>query len=67
VSLGGKLTYVFLYATTDLHQQRYGVIFVCYLSFLFMKMDLVVCGFVELLGLVDAFFVVFEIILIVCV
>jgi uncharacterized PurR-regulated membrane protein YhhQ (DUF165 family) len=29
VSLGGKLTYVFLYATTDLLQRRYGVILVC--------------------------------------
>jgi hypothetical protein len=27
VSLGGKLTYVFFYATTELHQQRYIVIF----------------------------------------
>jgi hypothetical protein len=27
VSLGGKLTYVFLYATTDLLHRRYDVIF----------------------------------------
>jgi hypothetical protein len=27
VSLGGKLTYVFFYATTELHQRRYVVIF----------------------------------------
>jgi hypothetical protein len=27
VSLGGKLTYMFFYATTELHQQRYVVIF----------------------------------------
>jgi hypothetical protein len=27
VSLGGKLTYVFFYATTKLHQRRYVVIF----------------------------------------
>jgi hypothetical protein len=27
VSLGGKLTYVLLYATTELHQRRYVVIF----------------------------------------
>jgi hypothetical protein len=27
VSLGGKLTYVLMYATTELHQQRYVVIF----------------------------------------
>jgi hypothetical protein len=27
VSLGGKLTYVLFYATTELHQQRYVVIF----------------------------------------
>jgi hypothetical protein len=27
VSLGGKLTYVFFYATTELHQRRYIVIF----------------------------------------
>jgi hypothetical protein len=27
VSLGGKLTYVFFYATMELHQQRYDVIF----------------------------------------
>jgi hypothetical protein len=27
VSLGGKLTYVFFYATLKLHQQRYVVIF----------------------------------------
>jgi hypothetical protein len=27
VSLGGKLTYVLIYATTDLHKRRYVVIF----------------------------------------
>jgi hypothetical protein len=27
VSLGGKLTYVFLYATTDLLHRRYAMIF----------------------------------------
>jgi hypothetical protein len=27
VSLGGKLTYALFYATTELHQQRYVVIF----------------------------------------
>jgi hypothetical protein len=27
VYLGGKLTYMFFYATTELHQQRYAVIF----------------------------------------
>jgi hypothetical protein len=27
VSLGGKLTYVLIYATTELHQRRYVVIF----------------------------------------
>jgi hypothetical protein len=27
VSLDGKLTYVFFYATTELHQRRYVVIF----------------------------------------
>jgi hypothetical protein len=27
VSLGGKLTYVLIYATTELHQRRYIVIF----------------------------------------
>jgi hypothetical protein len=33
VSLGGKLTYVLIYATTELHQQRYAVIFGVFILF----------------------------------
>jgi hypothetical protein len=33
VSLGGKLTYVLIYATTELHQRRYVVIFRVFILF----------------------------------
>jgi uncharacterized FlgJ-related protein len=33
VSLGGKLTYVLIYVTTELHQQRYVVIFGVFILF----------------------------------
>jgi hypothetical protein len=33
VSLGGMLTYVLIYATTELHQQRYVVIFGLFILF----------------------------------
>jgi hypothetical protein len=33
VSLGGKLTYVLIYVTTDLHQRRYVVIFGVFILF----------------------------------
>jgi uncharacterized FlgJ-related protein len=33
VSLGGKLTYVLIYATTKLHQRRYVVIFEVFILF----------------------------------
>jgi hypothetical protein len=33
VSLGGKLTYALIYATTELHQQRYVVIFGVFILF----------------------------------
>ncbi len=33
VSLGGKLTYVLIYATTELHQRRYVVIFAVFILF----------------------------------
>jgi hypothetical protein len=33
VSLGGKLTYVLIYATTELHQRRYIVIFGVFILF----------------------------------
>jgi hypothetical protein len=33
VSLGGKLTYVLIYATTKLHQRRYVVIFGVFILF----------------------------------
>jgi hypothetical protein len=33
VSLGGKLTYVLIYVTTELHQRRYIVIFVVFILF----------------------------------
>jgi hypothetical protein len=33
VSLGGKLTYVLFYATTELHQRRYVVIFGVFILF----------------------------------
>jgi hypothetical protein len=33
VSLGGKLTYVLIYATTKLHQRRYVVIFRVFILF----------------------------------
>jgi uncharacterized FlgJ-related protein len=33
VSLGGKLTYVLIYATTELHQRRYVMIFGVFILF----------------------------------
>jgi hypothetical protein len=33
VSLGGKLTYVLIYVTTELHQRRYVVIFEVFILF----------------------------------
>jgi hypothetical protein len=33
VCLGGKLTYVLIYATTELHQRRYVVIFGVFILF----------------------------------
>jgi hypothetical protein len=33
VSLGGKLTYVLIYATTELHQRRYVVVFRVFILF----------------------------------
>jgi hypothetical protein len=33
VSLGGKLTFVFFYATTELHQRKYVVIFGVFILF----------------------------------
>jgi phosphate starvation-inducible membrane PsiE len=66
VSLGGMLTYVLIYATTELHQRRYVVIFgVSY--FVVDDLILLFVPFVELLGLVDAFFCCLWIFLVVCV
>jgi hypothetical protein len=63
VSLGGKLIYVFFYATTELHQKRYVVIFGVLILFfvddlilLFYDLILLFMAFVELLGLMNAFF-----------
>jgi hypothetical protein len=50
VSLGGKLTSMFFYATTELHQQRY-IVILWSVDFILLFVALV-----ELLGLVDAFF-----------
>jgi hypothetical protein len=33
ISLGGKLTYMFFYATMELYQRRYVVIFVVFILF----------------------------------
>jgi phosphate starvation-inducible membrane PsiE len=59
VSLGVKLTYVLIYATTELHQRRYVVILECLSYFVVDDIILLFVAFVELLGLVDAFFVVY--------
>jgi hypothetical protein len=60
VSLGGKLTYVLFYTTTELHQWRYVVIFgECWSYFVFDDLILFFVAFVELLGPVDAFFCCF--------
>jgi hypothetical protein len=45
VSLGGKLTYVFFYATTELHQWRYVVNFGLLILFYCWWPYFVVCGF----------------------
>jgi hypothetical protein len=49
VSLGGKLTYVLIYATTELHQRRYVVIFQCLSYFIVDDLILLFVAFVELL------------------
>jgi hypothetical protein len=67
VSLGGKLTYVLIYATTELHQRRYVVIFQCLSYFIVDDLILLFVAFVELLWLVDAFFCYLWIFLIICV
>jgi phosphate starvation-inducible membrane PsiE len=59
VSLGVKLTCVLIYATTELHQRRYVVILECLSYFVVDDIILLFVAFVELLGLVDAFFVVY--------
>jgi hypothetical protein len=45
VSFGGKLTYVFFYATTELHQWRYVMIFGVLILFYCWWSYIVVCGF----------------------
>jgi hypothetical protein len=67
VSLGGKLTYVLFYATTELHQQRYVVILECLSYFVIDDLILLFVAFVELLELVDAFFCCLGIFLVVCI
>jgi hypothetical protein len=44
VSLGGKLTYVLIYATTELHQRRYVVIFGVFILFYCWCSYFIVCG-----------------------
>jgi hypothetical protein len=56
VSFGGILTYVFLYAPTDLLRWMYVVILVCWSFFIVYELILVFVAFVELLRLVNAFF-----------
>jgi hypothetical protein len=56
VSLGGKLTYVFFYATTELHQRMYVVIFGVFTLFCYYDLILLFVAFVELLWLVNGFF-----------
>jgi hypothetical protein len=56
VYLGGKLTYVFFYATTKLHQRRYIVIFGVFILFFVDGLILLFVAFVKLLGHVGAFF-----------
>jgi hypothetical protein len=68
VSLGGKLTYVLIYVTTELHQRRHVVIFLeCLSYFIVDVLILLFVAFVELLGLVYVFFCCLWIFLIVCV
>jgi phosphate starvation-inducible membrane PsiE len=67
VSLGGKLTYVLICATIELHQRRYVVILECLSYFVVDDLILLFVAFVELLGLVYAFFCCLWIFLVVCV
>jgi phosphate starvation-inducible membrane PsiE len=67
VSLGGKLTYVLIYATTELYQRRYVVILECLSYFVIDNLILLFVAFVELLGLVYGFFYCLWIFLVVCV
>jgi hypothetical protein len=67
VSLGGKLTYVLIYATTELHQRRYVVILECLSYFVVDDLILLFVAFVEQLGLVDTLFYCLWIFLVVCV
>jgi hypothetical protein len=62
VSLGGKQTYVFLYETVGLLQQRYDVIFGVLIVFYYCELILLFVVLIELLGLVNDSFVVYEII-----
>jgi hypothetical protein len=67
VSLGDKLTYVLIYATTELHQRSYVVILECLSYFLVDDLILLFVASAELLGLVYAFFGCLWIFLVVCV
>jgi hypothetical protein len=61
VSLGGKLSYVFVYATTELLQGRYIVILVCYPYFFVYDLIWLFVALVEILGLWMLSFVVYEV------
>jgi hypothetical protein len=61
VSLGGKLSYVFVYATTELLQGRYIVILVCYTYFFVYDLIWLFVALVEILGLRMLSFVVYEV------
>ena len=51
VSLGGKLTYVFNYATTDLLRRRYAMILGMLVFFLVYEIIWLFVALIELLGL----------------
>jgi hypothetical protein len=48
-SLGGKLTYVLIYATTELHQRRYVMIFGIFILFYYWWTYFVVCALCKII------------------
>jgi hypothetical protein len=66
VSLGGKLTYVLFYATTELHQWRYVVIFRVFILFYCWWLYFVVCDICRTIRICGCLLCYLWIFLVVC-